>query len=61
LDIKAALVQQPVSIAVDSSSPEFQNYTTGVLTSSSCGTTLDHAILAVGYGITTAGQEYWIV
>ena len=55
MDIKAALVQQPVSIAVDSSSPEFYNYTTGVLTSSSCGTTLTHAILAVGYGITTAG------
>merc|ERR1712028_250039 len=37
----------------------FQGYTGGVITSG-CGTSLDHGVLAVGYG-TDAGQEYFLV
>jgi len=35
-------------------------YTSGVITSTSCGTSLDHGVLAVGYG-TDGKQAYWQV
>jgi len=35
-------------------------YTKGVITSASCGTSLDHGVLAVGYN-TDGSQPYWIV
>ncbi len=48
---------KPVSVAVAASSFAFQYYQGGVLTSSSeCGTSIDHAILAVGYDTTTSNQ-----
>jgi len=37
-------------VTVDASSNVFGYYTGGVITSSACGTSLDHAITAVGYG-----------
>jgi len=58
--LKAALVNQPVSVAIEADKLVFQFYTEGVITSSSCGTTLDHAVLAVGYG-TEDGTEYFLV
>ena len=38
----------------------FQLYSSGVLSSSSCGTNLDHGVLIVGYG-TDSGTDYWKV
>ena len=38
----------------------FQMYTSGILDSTKCGTSLDHAVAAVGYG-TENGVEYYIV
>jgi len=35
-------------------------YTGGVLDSTSCGTSLDHAVAAVGYGVEN-GEEYYLV
>jgi len=55
------LVLQPISVCVEADQSVFQLYTGGVITSAACGTQLDHAILAVGYSATTAGQDYWIV
>jgi len=50
---------------VDASQSVFQNYKTGVITSSTCGTSVDHAILAVGYTTSTTStspsDNYWIV
>jgi C1A family cysteine protease len=58
--MKAALQQQPLSVLVEADKRVFQSYRSGVLDSTSCGTSLDHAVLAVGYG-TENGQEYWLV
>ncbi len=59
-NMKAALAQQPLSVLVEADTYVFQTYQSGVLNSTSCGTTLDHAVLAVGYG-TEDGQDYWLV
>lgn len=55
----SALAQQPVSIAIQADQAAFQLYTSGVFTGS-CGTQLDHGVLAVGYG-TMDGQDYYKV
>ena len=60
LSLKAAVAQQPVAIAIEADTRYFQSYSSGVLTSSSCGTTLDHGVLIVGYG-TENGNKYWLV
>jgi len=56
----AAIAQGPVSVTVEADTATFQGYTGGILNSAKCGTNLDHAITAVGYG-TKDGQSYYIV
>jgi cathepsin L len=58
-DMMAAVQQQPVTIAIQADQASFQHYQSGVLTAD-CGTQLDHAVLAVGYG-TDSGNDYWLV
>ena len=48
--LRQAIAQQPVSVAIQASSSTFRYYNSGIITSSNCGTSLDHAVLAVGYG-----------
>jgi C1A family cysteine protease len=55
----SALTEQPVSVAVEADQGSFQFYSGGVMTAS-CGTQLDHGVLAVGYG-TLGGQDYYKV
>jgi C1A family cysteine protease len=58
--LKAAIAAAPVSVTLEADRSVFQMYTGGVLDSTSCGTQLDHAVTAVGYG-TENGQEYYLV
>jgi len=58
--LQAAVALNPVSVAVEADQAGFQFYTSGVFTGS-CGTALDHGVLAVGYGTTSSGQKYWKV
>ena len=54
-----ALSLQPVSIAIEADQREFQLYKSGVFTGT-CGTNLDHGVLAVGYG-SLDGLDYYYV
>ena len=58
--LKAAIAKGPVSVAIQANQSVFQRYTGGVITSG-CGTNLDHGVLAVGYGTTDEGVEYYKV
>jgi len=58
--LKDAVAKGPVSVAIEADTKIFQLYSSGILTSTSCGTNLDHGVLIVGYG-TESGQDYWIV
>jgi len=60
ISLKGAVAQQPVAIAIEADTKYFQSYSSGILDSSSCGTTLDHGVLIVGYGEDN-GQKYWLV
>jgi C1A family cysteine protease len=55
-----ALNKQPVSIAIQANQPAFQFYSSGVMTGT-CGTRLDHGVLAVGYGTYEDGTDYYKV
>lgn len=64
--LKAAVAMQPVSVAIEADRSAFQLYKSGVFTSVSCGTQLDHGVLVVGYGTDTSGGadqglDYWKV
>ena len=58
-DMMSAIMRQPTSVAIDAASNTFQYYTSGVITSG-CGISIDHAVVAVGYG-TENGQDYFLV
>ncbi|KAM3371196.1 hypothetical protein ACQJBY_018526 [Aegilops geniculata] len=55
------VAQQPVTVAVDVSSFEFQTYKGGVF-SGPCGFQTNHNLAIVGYGEDAAtGKKYWII
>lgn len=54
-----ALVDQPVSIAIEADQRSFQLYASGVFTGV-CGTTLDHGVVLVGYG-SENNEDYYIL
>lgn len=54
--LKAAINKQPVSVTIEADKTCFQNYHSGIMNSQQCGTNLDHAVAAVGYG-----DGYYIV
>jgi C1A family cysteine protease len=58
--LKAAIAKQPTCVSVDAEDSQFMYYTGGILDTTTCGTDLDHAITAVGYG-TDNGKNYFLV
>jgi C1A family cysteine protease len=47
-------------VAIEADKKILQQYTDGVIIGDACGTDLDHAVLAVGYGEEN-GVEYFLV
>jgi len=59
--LQTAVLLGPVSVAIEADQQCFQFYTSGVLTDPSCGTQLDHGVLAVGYGTDATAGDFWKV
>ncbi|CAL9181266.1 unnamed protein product [Musa hybrid cultivar] len=57
--LQKAVVNQPVSVAIEAGGRAFQLYQSGIFTGR-CGTRLDHGVVVVGYG-SDNGKDYWIV
>ncbi|XP_061885692.1 cathepsin K [Entelurus aequoreus] len=52
----------PVSIGIDAAQGTFQFYQRGVYYDPNCNKDdINHAVLAVGFGVTPKGKKYWIV
>ena len=49
-----------MSVTIDAGAYPFMHYMSGIITDTSCGAALDHAVLAVGYGVED-GTEYYLV
>jgi len=58
--LKTAIATTPVVVSVDGSSQVFQAYSGGILDTDTCGTSLNHEMLAVGYG-TEGGIDYYLL
>jgi len=58
--LAAALCQGPVSVAIEADESGFQHYGGGVF-SGTCGSRLDHGVLAVGFGVDRYAGKFWKV
>lgn len=58
----AAIAQGPTSVTIDAEETVFHAYTSGVISGTACGSKLDHAVVAVGYGYDEAtGLDYYLI
>jgi C1A family cysteine protease len=48
--LETAIYQQPTIVGIEASQPVFQMYKSGII-GGNCGTQVDHAVTAVGYGV----------
>ena len=64
IGLRASISLQPTSIAISTKSAFFQFYRSGVFNQDACGVdgTVDHGVLAVGYGHdTTSNLDYYLI
>lgn len=54
-----ALLEQPVSVAIEADQIGFQFYSSGVF-DGECGTNLDHGVVLEGFG-SENGKDYWLI
>eukprot|EP00347_Sterkiella_histriomuscorum_P014682 403359950 len=59
-DIKEFVARFPVTVGLDASSSYFRFYSSGIITTTKCGTGLNHAVLIIGYG-NEGGIDYWLI
>ena len=59
--LHASIAIGPTSVAIQANRLVFQLYTSGVITSTKCGTNLDHGVLAAGYGTDPSYGDYYLV
>jgi C1A family cysteine protease len=60
--IQNCLYNYVQAVAIDAGSSYFQTYTSGVLTNTvACGTSINHAVTAIGWGNNATAGNYWIV
>jgi len=48
--MQAAVAIKPNSVAIQANTTYFQSYTGGIMSGTACGTSIDHAVVIVGYG-----------
>jgi len=58
--LASAVATGPVSVAIEADTSVFQSYSSGIISSTGCGTQLDHGVLVVGYGA-EGSKQYWIL
>jgi len=58
--LEKAVIEQPIAVGIDASAREFQFYQGGVFTGD-CGSNIDHGVLAVGFGTSDDGIDFWRV
>ena len=62
--LKKAVAKQPVSVAIEADQRAFQLYVSGVFDDVECGTSLNHGVVVVGYGVDFNGTHHmphWLV
>lgn len=59
-ELQKAITKNPVSVAIEADSAVFQNYVSGVIDDSSCGSSLNHGVLVIGFEQNTR-IPYYIV
>jgi len=60
--LQTVVNNQPVSVAIDGSNSSFQLYKSGIYYEPNCSSYfVNHAVLVVGYGTDSTGNNYWLV
>jgi len=58
--MQVQLTSGPLTVSIEADKSSFQFYSDGVFNDPNCGTNLDHSVLLVGYGVSSA-EQYWIL